>query len=180
MLQYWVFYQELLEIIDDLENDAKRKGRSLDPRIRIAQIDALSNRGEAESSIAILKDIIETSQGEIKINALQKLGWISIEIGDRSLATDLFQQSLDHAISLDLTELEGEAYRGLEHTAYFESRYQQAWEYDEERLRIYQKMGNIPRALDGIACVYHDFGDIYRERGMYKQPINIYVTIFNL
>ena len=151
MLQYWGFYQELLEIIDDLEKDAKRKGRSLDPRIRIAQIAALSNRGEAESSIAILKDIIETSQGEIKINALQKLGWIYIEIGDRSLATDLFQQSLDHAISLDLTELEGEAYRGLEHIAYFESRYQQAWEYDEERLRIYQKMGNTTKALDGIA-----------------------------
>ena len=180
MLQYWGFYQELLEIIDDLEKDAKRKGRSLDPRIRIAQIAALSNRGEAESSIAILKDIIETSQGEIKINALQKLGWISIEIGDRSLATDLFQQSLDHAISLDLTELEGEAYRGLEHIAYFESRYQQAWEYDEERLRIYQKMGNTPKALDGIAWVYHDFGAIYRERGVYEQALEMYEKDFDL
>lgn len=179
-LQYWGFYQELLEIIDDLEKDAKSKGRSLDPRIRIAQIAALSNRGETESSITILKDIIETSQGELKINALQKLGWIYIETGDRSPATDLFQQSLKLAISLDLTELEGEAYRGLEHTAYFESRYQQAWEYDEERLRIYQKMGNSPKALDGIAWVYHDFGDIYRERGVYEQALEMYEKDFNL
>src|SRR5260370_27994022 len=85
MLQYWRFYQELLEIINDLEKDATRKGRSLDPRIRIAQLAALSSRGQAESSIAILKAIIETTQSEIKINALQKSGRVSIEIGDRSL-----------------------------------------------------------------------------------------------
>jgi len=47
----------LLEIIDDLENDAKRKGRSLDPRRRIAQIAALSNRGEAESSNDAIKKV---------------------------------------------------------------------------------------------------------------------------
>jgi tetratricopeptide (TPR) repeat protein len=179
-LQYWGFYQELLEIIDDIEKHLTPSGGTLDPRLQIAQAAALSSLGENERSIAILKSIIETSQGEIKVNTLQKLGWIYIEIGERSLATDLFQQSLDLAVPLELLELEGEAYRGLEHIAYFESRYQQAWHYDEERLRIYQRMGNNSKALDGIAWVYHDFADIYRERGMYENALEFYRKDFDL
>jgi tetratricopeptide (TPR) repeat protein len=173
-LRFWGVYQELSDILVEIEGCAEAMNQSLDPRLRIEQCAALHAQGNVELAITILKELVNTGEGEIKIKALQELGWIYAETGNRREAENLLLQSLQLAHEDVSPKLEGEALYKLQYNAYHESNFAKVMEYNEQRLNIFRKMEDDPEVREAIAWIYHDIGNVYREQGHYDDALKLY------
>ena len=173
-LQSWGIFQELIDILAEIEKVAREVNQPLSPYLRMIQSAVLHARGEVERSVAILNDLIRINDGETKINALNRLAWINIEIGNRREAEHLFKQSIQLAKQYKLFKLEGKAIHGLENIAYGESNYAKAIKYNERRLKIYQQVQEDSEAREEIALAYRSLANIYREQGFYDKALKLY------
>lgn len=117
-LRSWGFFQEVTDILVEIEKSAIEKDRVLAPQLRLEKSAMLYARGEKDKqgeAIAILKDLASTTNGEIEIKALQELGWIYIETGERREAERLLERSKRLAHQYNFPKLEAEALSRLQH-----------------------------------------------------------------
>lgn len=169
-LRSWGLFQELTNILAEIEKRARGKDRPLDPLLRLEQSAVLSAQGEIEQATAIFKELAETNAGEVEITALQHLAWINIETDNRREAERLLERSKQLAHQYHLAKLEGEAIHGLQYIAYIESNYTRALEYNEQHLKICQHI----KDEEGRARTYHGMGNVHRERGLYNKAMEFY------
>jgi tetratricopeptide (TPR) repeat protein len=136
--------------------------------------DVLYKRGFVDEASLTLNELIRTETGEIKIQALSQLAWIEHRRDDRREAERLFEQSIQLARQFMFPKLEGEALRGLQSIAYFESDYVKAMEYNQKALKVFEQLQVDPEAQASIALIYLDIGGIYREQGLYSEALAAY------
>jgi ATP/maltotriose-dependent transcriptional regulator MalT len=181
-LRSWGVYNEILTILLEVEKVSKDAGKSLAPQLLLEHSVILHERGEVEKAIEILKDLVEANTGEVKINGLNRLAWMYIELGERRQAESCLNESRLLAHQSHLTMLEADALKGLHHLAYIESNYARALEFNEQRLHILQQLSDDPHVQEPIAMTYRDIGNIYREQGFYEKAMELYqnsLTIFH-
>ncbi len=174
------FFQEFFDILNQIE----QSGRLIAPALLLEKAIMLYKQGEVNLAIALLKGLESTSdkQIEIKIRAQQELGWIFIETGKRKEARDYLQNSRRLAHSENQPILEAEALCRLQHIAYHQCHYEQALEYNEERIIILEKIqGNQKisnkirkRIPEEIYWTKHETANVYRERGEYEKALQLY------
>ncbi|MFI5273788.1 MAG: tetratricopeptide repeat protein [Ktedonobacterales bacterium] len=173
-LRAWGLFQELTDILDEIEAADLSTGRTLDPQLQMEKSAVLYARGEVQRAVVILDELIAQSSGTLRIKALQSLAWINTELGDRLAAEELYQRSRRLATEEHDDKLEGEAVHGLQHIAYFQGEYAKVLEYNQELLTIYQRLGNNAEAREAIAWTYHNIGNVYREQAKYDQALKLY------
>lgn len=173
-LRSWGFFQEFSDILVEIEKHMLTQDKPLNPALSLEKGAMLYAQGSVDEAIVLLNELAKTGTGDIQIRALQELGWIYIETGNRREAERLLKLSRQFAHQSNLPRLEAEALANLQHVAYHECDYDRTLAYNEERLRILQLMGDDPDVKEAIAWTHHEIGNVYRERGFYTRALELY------
>lgn len=173
-LKSWGLFHEFSNILEEVEKSSSEKGKSLSAQLIMVQADVIHALGDLEKSVNILNNLMNSSTGEVKIKVLQALGKIQLEMGNQPEAEELLKQSQQLAHDCHLPKLEGIAFREMEHNAFFESDYAKMLTYSEQSLNILQAIKDDPEISEIMAEIYHDIGNMYRERGFYDKALELY------
>lgn len=170
----WGYFQELNELVNELEKRLASRGATVDADLQIARSGALLRLGDPTSSINLLKTLIEQTTGAVQIRAIHNLGWIYLFTGENDAASELFVRSLKLCRERQLPNLEVDALHGLSQAAYLTAKYDESLTWSQQRVALLRSIGEEEGTSQDMAQAFHDIGNVYREQGKFREALPLY------
>ena len=129
-----------------------------------------------QNSIDSLLNVIKTSIDTNKINSLNELSWLYINVGKYEMALKYAEQSLGHSQSLGYLKGVAFSYNTIGVTYWYQSNYEKAVENYFKSLKIRENIGD----KKGTASSYSNIGIVFENQGNYEKALNYHLKALKI